>query len=219
MKKAPTSTPRISGGKRAMDYGEFNEQHLQQKAMQSTLQTHQSNLQSSSSVKPNQQQSGLADQINKMKDKQSEVNPNAKPVGNFKQELKNLVVDPFKGIAKEGKTFFSIENFLGMKPNEDPETQQKKQQIWSRYQKLDNEYKQAIQKRFQKEMERKQRMEKEEQEAKQKEEEKAAQRDIQPPTSPKKGPVGFGFGNKKKAATSRLQHNRRAGLSKVAGKN
>ncbi len=135
--------------------------------------------------------------------------PGAAPVepreiGTIKDEVKRAGQD----VWAEIKNFFSLNAWLGLKPNKlTPEDQAKAKTIHQRYKQLDQQEQQEARRRYEKEMKRRQAIE-EEKQYKAQQEAQAKHSDVSVPSGPKKGPVGPG-GNKKQKAVQKLQTDRK----------
>lgn len=126
-------------------------------------------------------------------------------VGTIKDEAKRAATDVWEQV----KSFFSINTWLGVKPNTlTPEEQAKAKTVHQRYKQLDQEQQQVARQRYEKEMKRRQAIEEEKQRKAQQEAQAKQNSDIAVPSSPKKGPVGPG-GSKKQKAVQKLQNDRK----------
>lgn len=126
-------------------------------------------------------------------------------VGTIPDEIKRMGQDLWEGV----KNFFSLNTWLGIKPNNlTPDEQAKAKTVHQRYKQLDQEQQQEARRRYEKEMKRRQSIEEEKQRKAQQEAQAKQNSDISVPSSPKKGPVGPS-GNKKQRAVTKLQQDRK----------
>ena len=123
-----------------------------------------------------------------------------------------LVKRPLSDITKGIKSIFSVDNLLGVKPQqENPEDQVKKKQLHQRYTQLSQEEQAVARQRYQQEMERKQRMAEEDEVSRQRKAQ--AKQSIVMPSGPQKGNGGK---SKKQDAMQSLQDDRTK-IGKVQG--
>lgn len=128
-----------------------------------------------------------------------------RPVGTFAEEL---IQNPAHDILDALKSFFSINTWLGMKPPQpdSPEETARKRKMHQRFQKLDQEQQQVVQRKYQEAMQKKKMEEEQKAQRKHMEEQQKAQQ-VDMPSSPKKGPVGPG--SKKQKAVQKLTQDRK----------
>lgn len=192
--------PRMGGGfNQAM--GQFGE-HLDENAF--TQASSQKALgQQAAQVTPQQMAAAQAQAAQQQAPGGAPVEP--REVGTIKDEAKRAVTD----IWEQVKNFFSLNTWLGIKPNKlTPEEQAKAKTVHQRYKQLDQEQQQVARQRYEKEMKRRQMIEEEKQRKAQQEAQAKQNSDIAVPSSPKKGPVGPG-GSKKQKAVQKLQNDRK----------
>lgn len=201
-----------SGGGFNQGLGNFNEAHMEENAMQQAMQQKTAGQQGTSAQSSlgagaggnkaqQQQQQQMMQQM--MGGQQPGQQQAPREVGSIQEEAARAGKD----ILAELKQFFSINTWLGIKPEtDDPQEIAKRKQVHQRWQKLDQEQQAVAKKKYQEEMQRKKAEEEEKQRKKQMEEQQKAQQ-IQIPTSTKKGPVGPG-GSKKQKAVQKLQNDR-----------
>ncbi len=203
----PTARPRPMGGFNS-NLGGFSE-HLDENAMQSAMQQKQLSQQQTST----QQGTGkagtnpLLDKTNALDQKPSQGTfqpAQPREVGSIKDELLSR---PVKDVVKGLASLFDIGALLGIKVEDTPEDQAKKQQLHQRWQKLDQEQQQVAQQKYQAKMQA-EKHQREEEEQRQQAEQARAQERIVMPSSPKKGPVGPA-GSKRKRTEDMMEHQRK----------
>jgi hypothetical protein len=205
----PTAQARQQGGFNQM-LGQFNDEHMEENAMADAFQQKAVSQQSANPMTA--ATAAQAAQAQKMADSGNNKQT-PREIGSLKDEL---IVRPVKDIVKEIKSFFDLNSLLGIKSGDTAEEQAKKQQVHSRWQKLDQEQQQIAQQKYQFEMKKKQKEEEEKQMKKQRQQQAEANA-IAPPSSPKKGPVGPGGSGKQRAA-SQMEMDRKT-LSNPKGAN
>lgn len=200
---------RQGGGFRG-GFGNFNEEHMEQQAMSSSVQQHQLQQQTSNAAQTTA--GGSAIQTGGVSQETPQREKPAREVDTIKEEGKRAVKD----VISELKGFFSLQKLLDIKTDDTPEEKQKKESILKRFNKLTDDQKKIAQEKYQAKM-KKEKAEEEEKQAKKQKEAQEKQASIAPPSTPKKGAVGPG-GSKKQKAASQLQQNRQT-IGTVQGAN
>ena len=202
------------GGGFNQGMGNFGEAHMEEQAMQQAMQQKTASQQSTSAqsslgagmggnkAQTQQQQAQAMQQM--AGGQQPGQAPAPREVGTIPEEASRVGTDIFAELKK----FFSINTWLGVKPEtDDPQEIAKRKQVHQRWQKLNAEQQEVAKKKYQEDLQRKKAEEEEKERKKQMEEQQKAQQ-IQMPSSPKKGAVGPG-GSKKQKATQKLQNDRK----------
>ncbi len=197
----PTYRPRPGGGFNTGmgQFGEaLDESAMQQAGAQKAL-TQQSASPAGMPVKPGGDTGAMGSQ------------KAPRPVGSLTEELINR---PVKDIFDELKQFFSLNTWLGIKPETtDPQKKAKMAAVHKRYQSLTEEQQQVAKRQYQEQMQRK-KQEEEEKERKKTLEKRNKENDSLPmPSSPKKGPIGPASGKSKKSNTTEMLNQQRKMLS------
>ncbi len=213
------SAPKAGGpGARVRAGGGFNQfadelggEHLQSSAMQQAMQQ-KAAAQKTADPRAGQtsqakmQQQALAQQLQQQQERAGGQPQAPREVGTIPEEFKRMGQDAFQ----ELKSFFSLNTWLGVKPEtDDPEEVAKRKKLHERWQNLTEEQQAVAKRQYQEELERKRAEEEEAQQKKQLEEQKK-ERGLPMPASPQKGPIGPGTAgkSKKQDAVQRLQQSR-----------
>ncbi len=136
--------------------------------------------------------------------------PAPRPVGGLSEEL---LKRPAKDIWQEIRQFFSLNTWLGIKPDtNDPQKKAKMAATHKRFNSLTEDQQAVAKKLYQEKMQRQKQEEEEKQRRKQLEEKKKAESLVMP-SSPKKGPIGPASGKSNKANTTEMLNQQRKMLS------
>lgn len=131
-----------------------------------------------------------------------------------------LIKRPFHDIWNEIKQFFSLNTWLGIKPDsDDPQKKQKLADYHRRFQKLEQEDQAEVKRQFQIREQKAKQQKEEEQRKKMAEQKQKEQSAIAAPSGSKKGPIGPASGKSRKSnAITQLTQNRQQ-LSNAQGAN
>ena len=136
--------------------------------------------------------------------------PAPRPVGTLGQEL---IQRPARDIWQEIRQFFSLNTWLGIKPDtDDPQKKAKMAATHKRFNGLTEDQQAVAKKLYQEKMQKQKQEEEEKQRRKQLEEKKKAESLVMP-SSPKKGPIGPASGKSNKANTTEMLNQQRKMLS------
>jgi len=205
---SPAARPRMGGGMNS-NLGNLSGEHFDEGLMQDAA---KQKALASAAADPGQTPTSGQSGQNKLPLSTNSQQQNFRPI-DAKKELKWMAED----VVKEVKSLFDINAALGIDPVKDsPEDQAKKQQMFGRYQKMNQEDQAYADKLYQEKMKEKQ-LEEQKKEEERIKKEKQEDNQIIMPSSPKKGPVGPGGSGKKRAA-AQLEQDRK-GIGKVAGAN
>lgn len=201
--------PRPGGGFNT-GMGQFGE-HLDESAMQQTV--GQKAL-SQQQVNP---QAAAAAAAGAKQASQPPSQQKPREMGSLGDEL---IKRPLHDIWNEVKQFFSLNTWLGIKPDtDDPQKKQKMANLHRRYQKLEQEDQAEVKRQFQLREQKAKQQKEEEQRKKMAEQKQKEQSTIVAPSGSKKGPIGPASGKSRKSnAITQLTQNRQQ-LSNAQGAN
>jgi hypothetical protein len=128
-----------------------------------------------------------------------------RPVGSLPQEAKFMAEDVAQGLLSVLPDF--MQHILGVKPTDTPEEAARKKQMLQRYNQLNDEQQQVVQKQMQ-EAQAKKRQDEEDRMRKQQEAEQNASQDLPMPQGKTSGEGGPGASQKKRTVT-KLQNDRK----------
>jgi len=211
-RKGPSKAVRPGGGFRPGNFGNFNEEHLEQGSTTQAVSQFSQNQQAAAAAQQSTGGSALKQVSEDQPGQKIDQHP-PRAMGTAKREL---IEKPVKNFLDEIKHLFSLHRLLNIDSSGDsPEDKARKKQMIQRASKFDNEVKQEAEQNYQKELEKK-KQEEEEEQRKKEEEKRKKQENREAPKKTKKGAVGPGGKSRKKTADLTLERNRK-GIGRVGG--